>query len=131
MVIPDEFGHCIVCHKNMLVEEVIDGKVQKRFTPEYTEAQFLLNDKSKMRVAICQPCKNSLKEEHYNEVMQCVIAGWQKQVDVLPWSKEKKQSHMDKYSKLRIVTNSENVQPDVLEHKFNQYKKEVENGNSK
>jgi len=80
-----------------------------------------------MRVAMCQPCKDNLTEEQHDDIMQCVIAGWQKDVDTLPWTDEKKQAHMDRYSQLQIVANSENVPVDILQKKFDIYKQEVKN----
>lgn len=126
-VIPDEFGHCIICHKNMLIEQVIDGKAQKRFTPDYTESQFLLSDNSKMRVAICTDCKSTLTQEQENDIMASVIAGWQLQVDTLPWTDEKKQAHMDRYSALEIVFNADKATDNVLAVKLNEYQQGVKN----
>ena len=117
----DTYGHCVLCGKNMLIKQVIDGKVQERFTPDYTEAQFLLNDKSKMNVAMCQGCKNNITDEQHTDIMQSVISGWQVQVDNSDWTDEKKQAHMEKYSQLEIVSNSEDIPPDVLDNKFNTY----------
>ena len=31
----DRFGTCILCSKDMVIEQVIDNKVQKRFTADY------------------------------------------------------------------------------------------------
>ena len=31
----DKFGFCVKCHKNMIVEQIIDGRIQKRFTADY------------------------------------------------------------------------------------------------
>ena len=117
----DTFGHCVKCSKNMLIKQVIGGKVQNRFTPDYTEVQYLLNDGSKMRVAMCIDCKNNLTENNSSDIMQSVINGWQVQVDSLDWTKEKKQAYMDRYSQLEIVTNAEGIQPDVLNNKLKEH----------
>jgi len=127
----DKFGHCSICHKNMLIEEIIDNRPQQRFTAEYCEAEFLLSDKSKMRVAMCTICKSNLIEEQHDSIMQTVINGWGEQVKGLDWEEEKKQAYMDRYSQLNIVTNSENVPQDILETKFSEFSKvkEVKNVN--
>ena len=59
----DRFGHCIICHKNMTIEEVIDGRVQVRFTPDYDEKEVLLSDNSKMRIVTCKECKEKITEK--------------------------------------------------------------------
>ena len=119
----DKYGHCCLCHKNMLIEQVIDGKVQKRFTPDYIENQYLLSDGSKMRVAMCVDCKVNLTDKQSNEIMQCVIKGWQVQVNELDWTDEKKKAHMDRYSQLEIVANAENVPQDILDVKIQEFQK--------
>jgi len=106
----DKFGHCCMCHKDMTFTQVIDGKEQLRFSPKYTEEEFLLNDGSKMRVALCMDCKKHLTEKHHRNIMKCIIKGWQKDVDTLPWTEEKKKAHMDKYSALEIVIKSSKEQ---------------------
>lgn len=125
----DEYGHCVWCHKNMLVERVSDMKVIKMFTPDYDETEFLLNDGSRMRVAICKPCKANITDEDNQKIMACVIKGWQKEVDMLvkdekrpDWTEERAEAHMDKYSSLQIVTNSTNLPQDICEEKLAEFK---------
>ena len=118
----DCFGHCCLCHKNMLVEEVIGGKVQMRFLPDYDETEYLLDDGSKMRVALCKPCKSQLSEKHHDKVMGSIIKGWRVEVDNLKhWDKAKKDAYMEIYSQKQIVCKSENVPVDVLDKKFSEH----------
>lgn len=104
----DEYGKCCNCHKDMLIEQVIDGKIQKRFTPEYTEKAYKLDDGTVMRVALCIQCANS--DLKATKVMDCVIKGWDRETDKLvesplfpEWTPEKKKQHMDVYKKRKIV----------------------------
>lgn len=118
----DQFGYCVKCGKNMVVEKVIEGKVKISFTIDYDNEKFLLNDGSQMRVAICKTCKAILTKDDEKEIMETVIAGWQKEVDGLKnWSAEKKKQHMDTYSKKKIITKVGNkniykLQKELKEH---------------
>ena len=104
----DEYGHCVNCHKNMLIEQVIDNKLQKRFTPEYTAKAYNLDDGTVMRVALCVQCADS--DLKINNVMDCVVKGWDRETDKLvesplfpEWTPEKKKQHMGVYGKRKIV----------------------------
>ena len=99
----DKYGHCCLCHKNMIIEQVIDGKVQIRFTPDKDETQYLLNDGSKMRVSICKSCKKGLTDKDFTGIMASVMRGWEEEVKTLKWTKKKKRDYLNRYSKLKIV----------------------------
>ena len=118
----DCYGYCVLCHRNLRYEQVINDKVMMRFDTDYDETEYLLDDGSKMRVAICKPCKEKLTEEQNAEVMASVKAGWIEEVKVLPWSDEKKQDYIDNYSKKEIVCSSDGVTDDVLKKSHIDYK---------
>jgi len=106
----DQYGHCVKCHKNMLIDEVIEGKSQRRLTAEYTEKEFKLNDGSVMRVALCLKCADNIKPEDRNSIMECVIKGWDKETTDLVesslypnWTEYRKENYMKEYSKKTIV----------------------------
>lgn len=140
----DVYGHCVVCHINLVIEQAIDGKIQKRWSTEFDETQFLLNDGSRMRVCICKTCKAALKEADYSKIMDCVIKGWDKETEDLvkdeakpEWDKERKEKYMDAYSKKEIVTKSEDIHNDEIEahlisfHSLKTKKEKVEDGINK
>jgi hypothetical protein len=105
----DKFGHCIKCHKNMIIEQVIDNEVRKRMSTDYREVEFLLSSGSRMRVAICKDCQETLSEKEHNSIMECVVNGWKKELEELHhWSKEKKDNYMETYGKLTISSRLEN-----------------------
>ena len=109
----------------MIIEEVIDNKVQIRFTPEYTEEEFLLDDGSKMSVAMCVNCKTNYTEKDYNKIMKSVANGWEKELEGLNWQEEKKQNYREKYYKLNIVAKSFGKPNDILEKELSKFKKKV------
>lgn len=124
----DKFGHCVVCHKNMLIEQVVGGVVEKRLSPEYKETEFLLNDGSRMRVAVCKKCKAS--DINKEDVMKCVKKGWDKDSEDLVndkskpnWTSEKKDSYMSKMNRLEIVTKSEGIEERYLQKALDKFNK--------
>ena len=126
----DAYGHCVICHRNLIYEQVIGQKVTKRFSTDYDETEYLLDDGSKMRVAICKPCKAVITDKDSKKVMDCVKAGWVEEVKTLLWSEEKKKDYLERYNKKEIVCISENVPKDILVKKHVEYK-EVKNEHSK
>lgn len=128
----DVYGHCVVCHENLMVEQAIDGEVIKRFVGKQTHTDFVLSDGSIMRVMICKPCLKALKEEDHEEIMNCVIRGWDVETDLLiankrkGWDKQKKDAYMEKYSKLSIAFKDDGLSEDLRKHKYKKYIKDKE-----
>jgi len=121
----DRHGHCVVCHEDMFYMQIIDSKPQQRLSTLYSEMEYLLDDGSKMRVAICRDCKANLKDddEEKGRIMDCVFKGWKHEVDKYShWDKDKKKDYFEKYSKKKIVTRSENTDEDVLQKKLKKFK---------
>jgi len=102
-IAPDKYGHCVKCHNNLRYQQVIDGGVKWRFSTDYAETEYILDDGSKMRVAICQKCKDGLTEDDAPKIMECVKLGWREEVTQLPWDESRKKKYIDRYSRLTIV----------------------------
>lgn len=125
----DKYGHCVVCHKHMIVEKVIDGRVQSVFLPEHDHTEFLLNNGSRMRVCICKPCKGSVdltSDKMHDNIMEAVIKGWQLEVNALvaddkkpEWTDITGKAHMDRVSKLDIDVHSEGIENHLIEERKN------------
>src|SRR3990167_1435332 len=121
----DKYGHCVVCHRNLIVERVSDGKVIRMFTPDKEETEFLLDDGSRMRVCICKPCKMTIDlndKKVINNIMEAVTNGWQSEVDTLvadekrpEWTPERAKNHMKVYKEKNILFHSENSEHHVVE----------------
>lgn len=120
----DCLGHCVKCHKNMLVEQVVSGELIQRFTPDYSEEEFLLDNGSKMRVAICKVCQSNLTEIDNDSIMQCVINGWKKEIENNPdkWDKDKSKKYQDDYFSLKIIAKSQYKTEDELKLILKQHK---------
>lgn len=96
----DSFGHCVVCHKNLLTKKVVGDKVVDMFLPIYNETFFLLNTGSQMQVTICTPCKSSIDlsdDKIHNNIMEAVYKGWELETKLKVDSKEMKKEDRDDY----------------------------------
>src|SRR3990167_2783237 len=129
----DKYGHCVICHRNLIIERVVDGIVMNVFLPEKEETQFLLDDGSRMRVCICRDCKteaNLNDESTQIEIMEAVIAGWQLEVDEMvkegKWVKEKGSEHMSKYKTRNILIHADSVSEQVVHRKRKELLKKLE-----
>lgn len=126
----DRYGHCCSCHKNMLIDEVVGGKIIQRWTADYDESEYLLNDGSKMRVTICKQCQAQGKHLDTKDIMDKVIRGWKSETDILvldenkpDWTKEKQEKHMATYSKREIVTFTEGKDEEILKEHLDSFTK--------
>lgn len=115
----DKFGHCCVCHKNLLTKRVVDGHVIDMFLPEYDDTVFLLNNGSQMQITICKNCKeiSDLSDEKLHQnIMEACMKGWELETKMLvadekqpDWTEEHGEKYLDKMSQLSINCNSENL----------------------
>lgn len=122
----DTFGYCVKCGKRMIDHAVVDGIYKIRLTGEYTTVNYKLNDGSLMRVAMCRQCSMTLTgdKDETDMVMRKVWRGWQNEVETYSeWTDDKKKEYLDKYGKLRIVTNTKDLDKDTVETVFENYKK--------
>lgn len=137
-LVADTYGHCILCHENMIYDQVIDSKVEKRFSPLYDEVTYLLDDGSSMRVAICKKCQPKMedtgKEKKY--IMDCVKEGWKVETSKLvadeskpDWTVEKRANYLSRYMNRHLVMKADGVAKDVLKKKLNKFK-EGKNGSN-
>lgn len=112
----DKFGHCVICHKNLLTKRVVDGKVVDMLTPIYSDTMFLLNNGSQLPVTICKVCKaiTDLKDPVvFVQVMAAVNKGWELEgklkVETGEIDEEKRQRIFDSVKNLSIDCHSENM----------------------
>ena len=116
----DRPGACVICHRDMIIETVSDGKVIKIFAPYKTEVNFELHDGSRMPVCMCTMCRDSIdltNSKVHNSIMTSVVEGWKYQVDQLvadekrqDWIQEKADIYMEKHKDYKIVRRIGDVQ---------------------
>lgn len=120
----DKFGYCVLCGKNMLIEQVIGGKVERRFTAEHGEMEVLLDDGSRMRICMCKKCKVKVSKKDFSRIMDKVKNGWKNEIEDLKWTAEKKQKYFDRYGSLEIVVKCGTKPDDILETEIVSYREE-------
>lgn len=119
----DVFGQCIECGCTMIEKKMINGQMQTVFTAQRGEVEYLLDDGSKMRVAMCKSDIEKLDGTELDYVMGAVVKGWQHELETYSkWDQEKKDKYMKKYGNLSIVTRSDNKEEDVVKKHFKEYK---------
>ena len=62
----DRFGACVICHKDLIIEKVADGKIVKMFSPEHDQTRFNLKDVEVMT-----------KEIHLSQIFICLTIYYQ------------------------------------------------------
>lgn len=116
----DRFGHCVVCHKNLITKRVVDGKVIEMFMPIHDHTDFMLNNGSTMKVCICKPCKETtdLSDPEIQEnIMEACLKGWELETEILVADKtlpEWTRDHADEYLQNMATLNIE-VHTDTLD----------------
>lgn len=115
----DRFGHCVVCHKNLLVKRIVDGVVVDMFSPLFDETNFILNNGSEMKVTICKKCKENndlTQEDTHKMIMDAVYKGWELETKMLvndekaiEWDEEYAKKYLNKMRSLDIDCHSENM----------------------
>ena len=119
----DVFGNCIMCGTNMIEERVIDGGKKIVFKANRDETTYLLDDGSRMRVAMCRKDKEGLDGTETDYVMKSVIRGWQHELETYSkWSQDKKDKYMSIYGKKRIVIRTDNKEDDAVKKHFHEFK---------
>jgi len=127
----DLYGHCVLCHINMLEDKYVDGKMIIRLTAQAVDTSYLLNTGSYMNVTMCRKCKVELKdtESEYNAIMASVILGWEIEYTDLVASASKPQytetikaQYMEEQHKKKIVIRTELLEPDAVMKHFEKFK---------
>lgn len=80
----DKFGNCVSCHKQLVKNMVIGGKVQGVVDPNYSHSYFKLNTGSILVAPICKACKVNMDLDNLEiqkNIWKEVNHGWQLEID--------------------------------------------------
>lgn len=110
----DKFGNCVVCHKNLIRNVALNGKIEGMFDADKDEAFMKLNNGSIMPISICKNCKSKVDLDSPDvkfSIMEAVQNGWTLEMDHMnkhpelfpDWNAAKKQVLEKYYSGLSIV----------------------------
>lgn len=119
----DKYGHCVLCHKYLIVEKIVNGKAIEMFSGQHDQEEYFLNSGSRMKVTICKTCKVKDFPSKTDDIMKSVIKGWQVEINHLDWPEEKKKAHMERYNKKKILFKTSGLSNDVINRKFKEFKK--------
>lgn len=120
----DRFGHCVICHKNLIYKRIVDGKEMELFMPIHDHTDFMLNSGSIMKVCMCKPCKESTDLHDplvHDSIMQAVQKGWELETKLLvenkTWEKDHGEKYLKEMAKLNIALHADNIEKRTLETK--------------
>jgi hypothetical protein len=107
----------------MIEDKMINGRMQTVFTAQRGEVEYILDDGSKMRVAMCIDDIAKLDGTETDYVMGAVKRGWQHELETYsPWSQDQKDKYIEKYGKLEIVIRSDNKSSSAVDRHFKEHK---------
>lgn len=122
----DKYGHCIICHRDMILNRVVGGKSVPMFHTDHDHTEFVINNKSKLVVCMCKICKSTIDlhdENVQKDVMKSVLNGWKMEQETL--ISEGKQTIkeatkiIDSHKKLDILFHSEGIDDYVINDRLN------------
>lgn len=111
---PDQYGHCVNCHKNLLVPRVVGGKQIMTFTPGFDQTEFIISNKSRMIVCMCKTCKENVDLSDisvHERIMESVKLGWDGEMG-------DSRRGPDDYKDLGILFHSENIDDYVVQNRL-------------
>ena len=115
----DKFGNCVVCHRHLVENRVIGGKVTGVLHPDASDSFFRLNTGSILVVPICNPCKSGKNLNDpvvQSNIWEKVNLGWQLELDHMRTHPDKFKDHTPEkeltikkmYAELSIVGHEAN-----------------------
>jgi hypothetical protein len=115
----DKFGNCVSCHRHLIKNIIVGGKVQGVLDADASDSFFKLNTGSILVVPICKPCKSTMDLDDptvQSNIMDEVNNGWKLELDYMkshpdafPDSNcEKELAIKDLYEGLSIVSHEAN-----------------------
>jgi hypothetical protein len=89
----DKFGNCVGCHRHLVKNIIVGGKVQGVLDADASDSFFKLNTGSILVVPICKPCKATMNLDDagvQSNILAEVNLGWQLELDHM-------KAHPDKF----------------------------------
>lgn len=121
----DKFGHCVLCHRNLIYKRVVDGRQEDMFVPTHGHTTFLLNTGSQMQVCMCKPCQqnNDLADVSiHNNIMEAVQKGWELEAKLLVennvWSTQKSVEYLNYMKSRTIDCHVEHLANNVIQNRI-------------
>lgn len=99
----DKIGFCALCHS--AVGEWIDvsGHTILKWLPIRRECLFKLSNNSILHASLCSNCDDRINAEHFSDLMNSIIRGWEKELEVSTMPAESKADYINRYYQLKIM----------------------------
>ena len=94
----DKFGNCVFCHRNLIKNVILNGKIQGLLDPDADTSFFKLTNGSILVVPICKPCKrdvNLIDPIVQSHIMESVNNGWELEFHHMKANKDKFPDHTE------------------------------------
>lgn len=115
----DKFGNCVFCHRHLVKNMVIGGKVEGVLDADASDSFFKLNTGSILVVPICKPCKKNVDLSNVDtqkSILEEVNNGWELEIHHMKnnpdkfkdFDSEKESKLRELYAGLNIVSHEEN-----------------------
>lgn len=103
-----EFGKCPFCRKEILTTQKIGNVTEPKILKGYSTFWVRLSDATKMKVAICEDCKEKLDEKKASDVVVAHRDYWKLGIEAAHEKKikqleEEKKQQLNYYSNLSLV----------------------------
>lgn len=121
---PDKYGHCVICHKNLILPRVVGGEQVMMFTAQFDQTEFVISNNSRMVVCMCKKCKSKVDlsdSDTHKIIMNTVKLGWDGELEG-----DKRQPR--DYQDLNILFHSEGIDDYVVKNRLQELGDK--NGNS-
>src|ERR1700741_5625957 len=101
----DKFGNCVSCHRNLVKNVVLNGKVEGVMDADADTSYFKLTNGSILVVPICKPCKATMNLDDpivHDTIMKSVQEGWTLEMHMMKNNPDKfKDFNSEKEEKLK------------------------------
>lgn len=111
----DKFGNCVLCHRNLVKNVVVNNKLQGVFDADKDQIFVKFNNGSCGHIAICKPCKSNTDvsaDENRAAIMEQVHIGWTLEMNHMDenadkfqgWNSDKRKLMQDYYNTITDYT---------------------------
>lgn len=111
----DKFGNCVFCHRNLVKNVVLNGKIDVVFDADRDHIHCQFNNGSYTDIPVCKPCKKDLDfnaPDIREQIMEQVKLGWELEIDHMDrnaakfqgWNEKAKKSLKDYYETITDYT---------------------------
>lgn len=111
----DKAGFCAHCHDQIADLNGFYTNGTPRITQWHGKKDLMtvkLDDGSSLDISICRACKDAIKPEDMQELMESIIRGWHWEIlNVVKWEQAKKDAYIKEYRQRYIINRNDKPWP--------------------